>query len=391
MPATASAGALHVLPGLLDNPLEPTPSAHGEALSQGPRKRADEGAYADIVRASRLLIGAWDAAMSRGWLAAAPDSGAHLVAAATASKGSDGVEDDDDPSSIRWGELDELPLHAPARGRASRAAPSPASIAARNAATLPQAGVDSGMVVQMLDGFQVWVGARAVPELPRGKTRSLLKFLLLHRRRPVSRHQLLSLFWPEADARTARNNLNVALHRLRKGLGDMSLLAYANDAYQLQTNGAAWIDTEQFLAHADEAREAQAKGLRALAVRQYETAATLYCNDLIDAGEQESALQMDAQALRDRFNEVLDSLSDLHEHAGDHHACLRAALRHLQLDDCNEVAHQRLMRCYARLGQPQLAEMQYRHCMTSLRMHLGLNPSGETTQLYRRISRRESI
>ena len=65
-----------------------------------------------------------------------------------------------------------------------------------------------------------------------------------------------------------------------------------------------------------------------------------------------------------------------------------AALRHLGLDECNEQAHQRLMRCYARLGQPQLAERQYRACVTVLRSQLGLSPSDETTALYRRIAAR---
>jgi len=230
-----------------------------------------------------------------------------------------------------------------------------------------------------------------VGEIPRGKTRSLLKFLLLNRRRPVPRARLLSLFWPEADAAAARNSLNVTLHRLRKALGDPALLVYANDSYQLQTAGTTWIDTEQFAGHADEGQIAHAQGQHALAIRHFETAAALYCTDLLDDGERESALQAEAQSLRDRHNQVLERLATLHEAAGDHHACLRTALRHLQLDGCNEAAHRRLMRCYARLGQLQLAERQYRSCISTLRAQLGLSPDEGTTALYRQIARREAV
>jgi DNA-binding SARP family transcriptional activator len=65
------------------------------------------------------------------------------------------------------------------------------------------------------------------------------------------------------------------------------------------------------------------------------------------------------------------------------------ALRHLGLDECNEAAHRRLMRCYASLGQIQLAERQYGACVRVLREQLGLPPDTETTLLYRRIAGRE--
>lgn len=244
------------------------------------------------------------------------------------------------------------------------------------------------LTVQMLDGFQVWIGADPVTALPQGKTRSLFKLLLLQRRRPLSRARLCALFWPDADTASARNSLNVALHRLRRALGHASLVRHSDAGYQLVAAGDVWLDTEQFLLHAEMGQLEDAQGRSAGAIHQYEAALAIYRSDLLDEGEADSALAAEAQALRDRLNHTLERLAVLREQAADWHGCLRAALRHLGLDECNEAAHRRLMRCYARLGQPQLAERQYRACVTVLRLQLGLSPSDDTTALYRRIAAR---
>ena len=250
----------------------------------------------------------------------------------------------------------------------------------------PQAG--PALTVQMLAGFQVWIGADPLTELPQGKARSLFKLLLLHRRRPLSRARLCSFFWPELDPAGARNNLNVTLHRLRRALGHNSLIRHSDEGYQLLAAGDLWLDTEQFLLHAEMGALEDAHGRTANAIGQYEAALALYRSDLLDEGEHEPALATDAQALRDRLNQILERLAVLREQSGDVHGCLRVALRHLSLDECNEAAHRQLMRCYAKLGQIQLAERQYRACVSMLRLQLALSPSEETTGLYRRIAAR---
>lgn len=241
----------------------------------------------------------------------------------------------------------------------------------------------------LLDGFHLRLGGREINDLPRGKTRAILKYLLLHHRRAIPRARLTRLFWPEADPAAARNSLNVTLHRARKVLGQPGLLVYSNDAYQLSPSAQLWTDVEQFLMHAEAGRLAQLQQHPQEAARHYIAAADLYRTDLVEEGDDEPVLHTEAQALQNRLTQVLQQLSALHESLGEHHACIQATLRLLQLDACNEGAHQMLMRCYARLDQPQLAERQYRHCVQTLRDTLGVPPLEETRQLYRRIAARQ--
>lgn len=254
-----------------------------------------------------------------------------------------------------------------------------------------KAGLDASagsvpvLAVRMLAGFQVWLGSDQVVDLPHGKSRSLLKLLLLHRLRPLSRARLCALFWPEVEAASARNSLNVTLHRLRRSLGHAVTVRHSDEGYQLVAPHGVWLDTEQFVLHADVGADHDAHSQFADAIDHYEAALALYRGDLVDDGEYGAALATDAQSLRDRLNQVVERLADLREQCADWHGCLRVGQRHLSMDQCNEAAHRRLMRCYAQLGQIQLAERQYRNCVAVLRAQLGLSPSDDTTRLYRKL------
>lgn len=267
---------------------------------------------------------------------------------------------------VAWPEVDATP-------------PPALRSATRHAATL---------TVQMLDGFRVWQGTEALVALPQGRVRALLKLLLLQRRRPISRARLAALFWPEADADSARNNLHVALHRLRRTLGSAARLHLGGEGYQLVAPGEAWLDTEQFAQHAQAGLREECEGRIPEAIAQYEAAVSLYHRDLVEEGEWDSSLAADAQALRDRLSQVLERLLSLREQRAEWHACLQHALRQLEIDACNESVHRRMMRCYSSLGQMQLAERQYRQCAQVLREQFGIAPSDETTALYRRIAAR---
>lgn len=276
------------------------------------------------------------------------------------------------------------------------AAPTPASASPADPpppapASPPTRGADLPMSVQMLDGFQLWIGDQPMPDLPRGKARAMLIYLLLNRRRPQPRARLCRLFWPEAEPTAARNNLHVTLHRLRRHLGALHRLQHSEAGYQIVAPEDCWIDVEQFEHYALQAEQADRAGRRDAAAGAYEIAMALYRCDLVDESEREPALLGPAQALRDRLNFVLERLSSLREQGGDLHGCLRATQRHLVLDECNEAAHRRLMCCYARLGQPQLAERQFRLCERALGRQLGLAPSEATRALMHRIGARQPV
>lgn len=339
---------------------------------------------AEMLAATRLLLGAWDATLLH-WPPQVPALAARTTEPAQAQQGVGHTVTP--PVSEAAQETEEALAWA---ASLTHAVP-----------VVDQNQTTPSLSVQVLDGLQIWLGQEQVIAPVRGKSRALLVYLLLHRRRPVPRSRLCSLFWPESDPASARNNLHVNLHRLRRhfaqahpatapALDNTPWLQHGPEGYQLVTQGELWLDAEHFGFHARLGEHADQTGDVASALRHYELAAALYRSDLVEESEREPVLRALSQGLRDQLNLVLERLSALREAHGQVHACLRAAQRHLALDDCNEATHRRLMRCYALLGQPRLAEQQYRTCVQTLAQRLGLPPTDETRALFREISERRA-
>ncbi|MBL8329524.1 MAG: hypothetical protein JNJ71_11765 [Rubrivivax sp.] len=273
---------------------------------------------------------------------------------------------------------------------ATGGAASDAEPARENPPPLRRADAVPALTVQLLDGFRVWVGTQPLADLPQGKPGSLFKLLLLQRQRPLPRHRLAALYWPEADAASARNNLNVSLHRLRRLLEGHAQIVFRDGSYQLLVEGEVWVDAEQFERLAAHGAHLEAQAQLPAARQAYEAAAQLYQTDLVPQPDGDAALAAAAQSLRDRLSQVLERAAALCEQAADWHACRQHALRCLALDECNEAAHRQLMRCYARLDQPLQVERQYQRCITALRLQLGLAPAEETKAQYRRLAERQA-
>src|SRR5215213_2956979 len=64
--------------------------------------------------------------------------------------------------------------------------------------------------------FEMFCDDEALPLGRNGKALAILKHLLAHRTRSVSRDHLMGWLWPESNLKKARSSLNSAIHVLRK-------------------------------------------------------------------------------------------------------------------------------------------------------------------------------
>lgn len=201
----------------------------------------------------------------------------------------------------------------------------------------------------------------------------------------------MDLYWPKATARSARNNLNVAIHDLRRMLrgGDAdepSSVLFADDAYHLNPELDIWVDAEEFEHLIASARRLDREGDRVDALRDYEAAAALYSGDLLAEDAYEDWSLLPRRALQDAYLGALQTLGDARLH-DDPDAAADLYRRTLGVDPCREEAHRGLMRCYERRGDRRLALGQYRQCAAALSTTLGLAPAPETEALHERIRR----
>lgn len=247
----------------------------------------------------------------------------------------------------------------------------------------------------VLGRFRALLNDEPIEDWPNCRSKAIFKYLLLNRRQPVARELLMERFWPDAEPEAARNSLNVAVHRLRRALGreELPIVLFSGGHYLLNPELAVWIDADAFLAHAARADELERDRDLNGAAREYQACVGLYQGELLaeDRYEHDEWLAPLRQQLRDRHLHTLERLGSIHFGRQDLPACMTACAKMLAVDPCNEGVHRMLMRCYGRLGQPQLAQRQYQDCIQVLNRQLGIPASAETTDLYRRIVRRDAV
>jgi DNA-binding SARP family transcriptional activator len=249
--------------------------------------------------------------------------------------------------------------------------------------------------IYLLGSLRVFAEDRPLADLGPGKGRAIFKLLALHAGEPVARDVLMDLFWPGAAPAAARNCLHVALHALRKALGEAGLaggaVSFRHGAYGLDPTLRAWVDTEAFGAAMQRAEGAERRGDRVAAAAHYRAAQALYRGPLLVEDRYEGWLVPHRERLRTTYLTALQRLADFALADGDDGTCIATTQRLLDEDACNEQAHRQLMRSFARSGQAHLALRQYHHCVDALARELDLIPSAQTVALFQQIRRREPV
>ncbi len=265
-------------------------------------------------------------------------------------------------------------------------APSP-----RAAAEAPLALGDAEIVVRALGGTDVWVRGTPVTTWVSQRGLMVLRYLVLHPGRPVAREKLMDLLWPESSARSARNNLNVAIYGLRRSLevgGSGPYITHADGAYGFACSVSISSDVAEFEALVRDANGLRQAGHLDAAVEAYQRAATLYRGPLFDDATTGEWYLLDRRLLEERYVDAMDQLATHAYRAGEIRRAIELCHAMLRIDQCHETAHRLLMRAYAASDQYHLAARQYADCVTTLHDELDVAPHPETTAIFRSLGQR---
>jgi DNA-binding SARP family transcriptional activator len=242
------------------------------------------------------------------------------------------------------------------------------------------------LMVYCLGPFRVYQDEELITEWPSGIGKSIFKYLVTHRVRPVSKEFLMDLFWSDADPESARNNLNVAIYGLRKALravrADFSHVLYQEDHYLINPDMAVWVDVEDFSHHLEVGQAFDKAGQTSEAVTEYEAAEGLYAGDFLVEDLYEEWTIVKRRNLKESYLSLLDRLSRYYLRDKQYANCVHVCQKILVEDDCREDAHRRLMRCYFSQDQPYLAIRQYHLCRETLKNELDILPTSNTRDLY---------
>jgi len=230
----------------------------------------------------------------------------------------------------------------------SRVVAGPLGVVARSA---------PAMFIQTLGGFRVVRDGVPIPtvEWKSRKARDLLR-LLVARRRPTSRHQLMEMLWPEVDPAVAGNRLSVLLSTLRDALQPYP----AGEDPLITTDGAVSlnpaqvrVDVEDFLAQATTALDAD-RAAEPDATARLAAAVTAHTGGFLEDDPYQEWAGALADEVQSTYITLLRALITRLHDAGDTDAVVRYTLRLLERDGYDEKAHLTLVEALfdaGRLGE----------------------------------------
>jgi DNA-binding SARP family transcriptional activator len=220
------------------------------------------------------------------------------------------------------------------------------------------------ILIQTLGVFRVVRDGLPVPSSAwkSKKARDLLK-VLVARRRPTPRDQLMELLWPEVEPAVAGNRLSVLLSTVREVLQPQPEV----EGPLVTTGGAVSlnpaqvrVDVEDFLTQATAALDAHRANERDAAAR-LATAVTAHTGDFLEEDPYQEWAAPLAEEVRATHIALLRALAARLRDALDTDAVVRYTLRLLEQDCYDEEAHLNLVSVLLSAGHLGQARRHYQN------------------------------
>lgn len=246
--------------------------------------------------------------------------------------------------------------------------------------------------VRFFGDFEALINDAPMPPCRSANALSILKYLLAHSGRPVSRDFLIGWLWPEASPKKARWSLNSSVHALRGFLNGhlpfehpKGFVLCNERGYRLCSTVRVSSDKEAFDQRYARGRRLEDEGRTSVAAAEYEAAVGLYRDDYLLEDLYEDWTMIERERLANAYLYMLDRLAFHYARIGCPQRGVEACYKILEKDPCHEESHRRLITRFARLGLRERAFRQYRLCRRVLLSRYGAEPSPETHAAYRSV------
>ncbi|MBN1953921.1 MAG: tetratricopeptide repeat protein [Anaerolineae bacterium] len=206
--------------------------------------------------------------------------------------------------------------------------------------------------------------------------RHLFFYLLTHA--PRSRDQIAAALWPDLPPHKVKATFHSTKSRLNRALRQEALyFDHHLHLYSIHPDLEYWFDVKAFENLLNDSK----LGRRAEKLQQ---ATQLYKADFLEDCYTDWCL-MRREALREQCLAAIDELAGRLLAKRQYRTAIQILCRGLEMDNLRESFYRQLMRAYALCGERGHALAQYQRCIDALQYELDIDPSSETTALYRRI------
>lgn len=238
--------------------------------------------------------------------------------------------------------------------------------------------------ISLLGGLSIQQGARQMrPHTQREQ--ELLGYLLFNYPRPVKREKLCAALWPGIDTESARNRLNVLIHRLRKGSGkeqsvaDWLVFDSRLNAYSLNISDAIQIDLHLYNELLNELKNPQ--NLPETNIQICKKIVELHQGEFLEGIEHAEWIDRQRLDIREKLSSIILRLADYFLQKNIYAQAIYYCRLGVNLDPCLEAIQQRLVLAYVLNGDREAAIRAYRRFEQTRMQEFSLAPSSSSKTL----------
>ena len=247
---------------------------------------------------------------------------------------------------------------------------------------------NADLFIHFFGVLRMTASAKKVANIPGCRLKSLLAYLLYHKKSCISRDRLRRCFWQEFSTDSGRNNLNVSITHLRRHFQPVlnsEIVTSQNDCFIINPLLNVQSDAHTFLEFYEQAKRYERTTDSIRALNYYKKTIDTYKSEFLeDLWEEEWTIPV-REELQEKYITALSFVSNYQIENRQFELAIECLRKILSKDNCWEEAHRKLMVCYTESGKIDRAIRQFQECERILNEKLGVAPSKSTVELFKKL------
>lgn len=244
--------------------------------------------------------------------------------------------------------------------------------------------------IQMMDTFTIYINEQKADHLVTKSRKgvSLMQYLILNQGQPVPNYRLLVTLWSEDRSANPENALKTLVSRLRALLNQISpglgkCIVADRGAYHWENLPGMTIDVFEIEHIFDElaANKDDNEARRPL----FDRLMKIYVGDLLLNSEQNEWALARATTLHNKYMTAVYSYVEMLKGEENYREIANVCRAALDVDNFDDRLHMELMTALIKTNRTSEALVQYKHVMHLNYRYLGIQPSDDLQEFYKKI------
>lgn len=207
--------------------------------------------------------------------------------------------------------------------------------------------------IKTLGNFSLYINGREIPSsglMSQKRVVDLLKLLIIYRKNGILKEMIYEPFWPKYSSKSARDNLNTIIYRLRNILGKENDILLTDSNTIGFKEGSTITDVDRFLEFLDLADAAEKQNEMGTAAEMYNKGLEIYKGDFLESDIYSDFIRDEREHLKQKYRLSLFKLSKLYLNTGNYLQALETLKILISKDPLCEAGTRLLMLTSALIG-----------------------------------------